>query len=62
MVIVTREAVTRYRGVTQALHWITAILVVAAFTYGPGGNEQRVYSAARDFDRRLASIARGDHR
>lgn len=43
----------RYGAVAQALHWATAILVVVAFTYGPGGSEQRVYSAARDFDRQL---------
>ena len=29
------------------------MLVVLAFTYGPGGSEQRVYSALRDFDRQL---------
>jgi cytochrome b561 len=44
---------TRYGGIAQAFHWITAILVVTAFIYGPGGSEQRVYSTARDFDRRL---------
>ena len=49
----TRESASRYGGVTQALHWMTAVLVVVAFTYGPGGSEQRVYSAARDFDRQL---------
>jgi len=27
--------------------------VLAAFIYGPGGSEQRVYSPARDFDRQL---------
>lgn len=43
----------RYGVVAQALHWITAILVVVAFIYGPGGSEQRVYSPARDFDRQL---------
>jgi len=43
----------RYGAVAQALHWITAILVVVAFVYGPGGSEQRVYSPARDFDRQL---------
>jgi len=32
---------------------LTAILVVAAFVYGPGGSEERVYSAAREFDRQL---------
>jgi cytochrome b561 len=44
---------TRYGAVAQTLHWITAALVVAAFIYGPGGSEQRVYSTARDFDRQL---------
>lgn len=43
----------RYGRVAQAFHWVTAILVVAAFTFGPGGSEQRVYSPARDFDRQL---------
>ncbi|HEY8049646.1 MAG TPA: cytochrome b [Ramlibacter sp.] len=44
---------TRYSSAAQALHWLTAILVLIAFFYGPGGSETRVYSAARDFDRRL---------
>jgi cytochrome b561 len=44
---------THYGAVAQALHWITAILVVVAYIYGPGGSEQRVYSAAKDFDRQL---------
>ena len=43
----------RYDAVAQILHWATAILVVAAFIYGPGGSEQRVYSVARDFDRQI---------
>ena len=44
---------TRYGALAQAFHWLTAILVLAAFIYGPGGSEERVYSAARDFDRQL---------
>jgi cytochrome b561 len=44
---------TRYSAPTQVLHWLTAVLVLVAFIYGPGGSEQRVYSAARDFDRQL---------
>ena len=44
---------TRYGGLAQVFHWTTAILVVAAFVYGPGGSERRVYSAARTFDREL---------
>ena len=43
----------RYGAVARAFHWATAALVLAAFIYGPGGSEQRVYSAARDFDRQL---------
>lgn len=43
----------RYGAVAQALHWATAVLVLVAFIYGPGGSEQRVYAPARDFDRQL---------
>jgi cytochrome b561 len=43
----------RYGAVVQILHWATAILVVIAFVYGPGGTEQRIYSLAKDFDRRV---------
>jgi len=47
------ETRMRYSATAQLLHWLTAILVVAAFIYGPGGSEQRVYSAAKDFDRQI---------
>jgi len=43
----------RYGSVAQLFHWATAALVVAAFTFGPGGSEQRVYSLAKEFDRQL---------
>jgi cytochrome b561 len=43
----------RYGAVSQSFHWLTAIVVLVAFIYGPGGSEQRVYSAARDADRHL---------
>ena len=43
----------RYGAVAQIFHWMTAVLVLAAFVYGPGGSEQRVYSLAKDFDRQL---------
>jgi cytochrome b561 len=43
----------RYGAVTQALHWCRVILVLVAFIFGPGGSEQRIYAAARDFDRQL---------
>lgn len=49
----TNPSRTHYGAVAQALHWATAILVLIAFIYGPGGSEQRVYSHARDFDRQL---------
>ena len=41
----------RYGAVAQTSHWLTAILVVAAYIIGPGGSEQRVYSSAADFTR-----------
>jgi cytochrome b561 len=50
---VTVRPADRYGPVAQAFHWVTAILVLVAFIYGPGGSEQRVYSPARDFDRQL---------
>ena len=43
----------RYGRIAQLLHWATAALVLAAFLYGPGGSEARVYAAPRDFDRHL---------
>lgn len=44
---------SRYGSTSQIFHWVTAILVLAAFVLGPGGQEQSVYSAARDFERQL---------
>jgi cytochrome b561 len=43
----------KYGAVEQALHWATAMLVLVAFVYGPGGSEARVYSEAGEFERRL---------
>ena len=40
----------------MAFHWLTAVLVLAAFIMGPGGSEQRVYSATRDFDRQVHEV------
>jgi cytochrome b561 len=48
-----QRCLARYGALAQLFHWVTAILVLIAFTYGPGGSEQRVYSHARDFDRQL---------
>jgi cytochrome b561 len=44
---------TRYGALTQALHWATAVLVLAAYSFGPGGSEEKVYAAARDVERQL---------
>lgn len=44
---------TRYSATAQAFHWVMAVLVLVAFIYGPGGSEERVYSAARDAKRQL---------
>jgi cytochrome b561 len=49
----SQPAVRRHGAVAQALHWVTALLVLIAFVYGPGGSEQRVYATAQDFDRQL---------
>jgi cytochrome b561 len=43
----------RYSAIAQLFHWVTAIAVLVAFIYGPGGPPDRVYSAALDADRRL---------
>jgi cytochrome b561 len=43
----------RYGAIAQGFHWATAILVLLAFAYGPGGPEPRVYSVASDFGRQL---------
>ena len=47
------RAPQRYGAFAQSLHWATALLVLVAFIYGPGGPEVRVYAASRDFDRHL---------
>jgi cytochrome b561 len=49
----SNPSVSRYGAVAQGLHWLTALLVLIAFIYGPGGSEEHVYSAARDGERRL---------
>jgi len=41
----------RYGPVAQSFHWLTVILVIAAFTLGPGGSESHVYATARDSTR-----------
>lgn len=41
----------RYGTVAQAIHWLTALLVVAAFAWGPGGSERSAYRPSRDTQR-----------
>ena len=48
-----KQTPSRYGSAAQLFHWATAILVLLAFIFGPGGSETRVYSTARDFDRQL---------
>lgn len=43
----------RYSAVAITLHWLTAVLVLAAFITGLGGPENRVYAASRDAERQL---------
>ncbi|MDH4052521.1 MAG: cytochrome b/b6 domain-containing protein [Rubrivivax sp.] len=47
------NASPRYSAIGQSLHWATAVVVLIAFAFGPGGSEHRVYSSAADFDRQL---------
>lgn len=47
------KIITHYSAPTQVLHWLTAILVLVTFIYGPGGSEVRVYAATRDFERQI---------
>jgi len=42
-----------YGLVTQLFHWVTAILVVAAYFLGPGGREQRAFSPSMETTRDL---------
>ena len=48
-----QRGATRYGGISQLLHWVTAGLVVYAFSNGLGGSEARVYLPSRDFQRAL---------
>ena len=48
-----KRSITRYGTIAQVFHWATALLVLIAFIYGPGGSEQRIYAPAADFDRQL---------
>ena len=47
------QSVARYGSVAQIFHWLTAIVVLIAFIFGPGGSEEHVYSSSGDFDRQL---------
>jgi len=49
----TTQSIARYGAVAQTFHWITGVLVLVAFIYGPGGSETRVYSSAMGSDRQL---------
>jgi cytochrome b561 len=46
-------SITRYGATAQALHWLTATAVLAAFIYGLGGSEERVYAVGRDLERQI---------
>lgn len=47
------QGVDRYSAIAMFLHWLTVLLVIAAFTLGLGGSEQRVYAAANDTQRHI---------
>lgn len=48
--------VGRYSGTAQLFHWLTVLLVVAAYIVSVGGPETRVYSSANDFSRGLHEL------
>jgi cytochrome b561 len=54
----TSEALVfeRYGTPAQLFHWLTALLVVAAYITSIGGAETRVYAPANDFNRALHEL------
>jgi cytochrome b561 len=48
--------IEHYSATARLLHWITAVLVVAAYVVSVGGSEARVYSPANDFGRGLHEL------
>jgi cytochrome b561 len=51
MMSMLRNTRSRYGAISQALHWLTVVLVATAYLLSPGGSEQRIYAAAADFAR-----------
>jgi cytochrome b561 len=49
-------AVEHYSATARLFHWLTALLVVAAYVISVGGAETRVYSPDNDFDRGLHEV------
>ena len=48
--------VERYNATAQLFHWLTALLVVVAYTVSVGGSETHVYSPTNDFSRGLHEL------
>ncbi len=48
-----QQEAARYGRISQLLHWVTAVMVVYAFSNGLGGSEARVYLPSHDFQRNL---------
>ncbi|MEA2976205.1 MAG: hypothetical protein QOF19_1725 [Alphaproteobacteria bacterium] len=48
--------VERYSTPAQLFHWLTALLVIAAYIVSPGGSEARIYAPANDFNRSLHEL------
>lgn len=48
--------IERYSATARVFHWVTVVLVVAAYMMSVGGSETRVYSSANDFDRSLHEL------
>jgi cytochrome b561 len=48
--------VEHYNATARLFHWLTALLVVAAYIISVGGDETRVYSPVNDLDRRVHEL------
>jgi cytochrome b561 len=48
--------IERYSPPAMLLHWLTALLVVAAYITSVGGPETRVYASVNDFSRELHEL------
>jgi cytochrome b561 len=49
----SNQSIVRYSSLAQVFHWLTAILVLIAFIYGPEEAEENINNAGGDFGQQL---------